>query len=209
MTSEKRAVIFTGGHCEAALLLPEDLSGDLIIAADSGWLTAKACGITPSVIAGDFDSSPIPDIPDAEIIRVPAEKDDTDTMLACNLAIGRGVNSLSIIGGTGGRTDHTFSNVFFLENLQSRGVKATITDGANRIRILHNEICTLPASHFFYFSLFSLERSTVTVRGCKYPLTNAVLTRDNPFAVSNEITGNAAEIQVSGAPVLLIESGAQ
>ena len=202
MKCEKRAVIFTGGHCEPSLLLPEDLSGNLIIAADSGWLTAKACGITPTVIAGDFDSSPIPDMPGAEIVRVPAEKDDTDTMLACNLAIGRGVNCLSVIGGTGGRTDHTFSNVFFLENLLHRGVKATITDGTNRIRILQNEVCTLPTSHFFYFSLFSLDRTTVTVRGCKYPLTNTVLTRDNPFAVSNEITADRAEITVAGKVIL-------
>ncbi len=209
MTFEKRAVIFTGGHCETSLLLPEDLAGTLIIAADSGWVTAEKCGVRPMIVAGDFDSSSVPHIPSAEIIRVPAEKDDTDTMLACHLAIERGMNRLSIIGGTGGRTDHTLSNVFFLENLLKQGVKATITDGNNRIRILHNETCTLPSSHFVYFSLFSLDSTRVTVRSCKYPLTDALLTRANPYAVSNEIDGTAAVIEASGAPLLLIESGAQ
>ncbi len=208
MSPEKRAVIFTGGHCDTSLLLPEDLVGDLVIAADSGWLTAKKCGTVPHIIAGDFDSSSVPHIPDAEIIRVPAEKDDTDTMLACNLAVDRGMNTLCIIGGTGGRTDHTLSNIFFLENLLRRGIKAVITDGNNRIRILQNEVCVLPKSRFFYFSLLSLDRTIATAQGCKYPLTDATLTRDEPYAVSNEITDAAATITAAGAPLVLIESGA-
>ncbi len=205
-----RAVIFTGGFCDTSLLTAEELTADLYIAADAGWHAAKKCGIRPHIAAGDFDSADVPPADFAgEIIRVPAEKDDTDTMLACELAIDRGARDILILGGTGGRLDHTLNNVFLLENLLSRGVRAWLTDGENRIRILQNEMLTLPRTRFRYFSLLALSDAAVTLGECRYPLSDAPLTRDNPYAVSNEITGDAAQIRVCGGPVLLIESDAR
>jgi len=202
----RTAVIFTGGHCRCEYLSPEDLSADLIIAADAGRLTAEKCGVRPHIIAGDFDSSACPDADGAEIIRVPAEKDDTDTMLACELAIARGARKLRIIGGTGGRIDHSLSNLFMLENLRRRGLHAMLCDGENCARVLWGESVTLPRSTYRYFSLFALDDAFVTLRGCKYPLTDAPLSRALPYAVSNEITADAAEITVIRGPVILIES---
>lgn len=202
-----RAVIFTGGFCNVSLLTAEELAADLYIAADAGWHTAKALGIKPHIAAGDFDSSDIPPESFAgKIIRVPAEKDDTDTMLACELAIKQGVRDILILGGTGGRLDHTLSNVFLLENHLSRGIRTCVTDGENRIRVLQEENIILPRNRFRYFSLMALTEATLTLRGCKYPLTDAPLTRANPYAVSNEIIDDAANITVCGGPVLLIES---
>ena len=200
------AVIFTGGHCDVSLLTEEDLRGDVYIAADAGRLTAEKCGIAPDVIAGDFDSSPVPADTKAEIIRVPAEKDVTDTMLACDLAISRGANALRILGGTGGRIDHELSNLFLLENLHLRGIRAVLCDGINRIRLIEKESRSLSRSAFRYFSLLALDDARVTLHGCKYPLTDAPLKRSLPYAVSNEITADAAQITVDGGSVFLIES---
>ncbi len=207
--THKRALIFTGGRCETELLSADELCADLIIAADAGWLSAKKCGIRPDCIVGDFDSSPVPsDADGAEIIRVPAEKDDTDTTLACNIAIDRGATEILLIGGTGGRLDHTLSNIFLLESLEKRGIRLTITDGANRARLIKEETVTLPSSRFRYFSLFSLGTSVISLCGCKYPLDRASLARTDLFAVSNEITSDAALVTVAGDAVLLIESDA-
>ena len=203
------AVIFTGGYCNTELLPPEFRNGDFYIAADSGRLTAEKCGVHPHIIAGDFDSSDTPtNCGKAKIVTVPAEKDYTDTMLACELALEQGYSQLLILGGTGGRIDHTFSNVFLLEGLQKRGVTAVITDGENRIRLLKNETFRLCKDRFSYFSLFALEDARVTVEGGKYPLADALLTRDNPYAVSNEFNGNEVVLSVSGGAVLLMESDA-
>ena len=200
------AVIFTGGECDTALLTPDEYAGDLIIAADAGYRTAKKCGVRPHIIAGDFDSSPVPADTGAEIIRVPAEKDDTDTMLACDLAIERGASVIRILGGTGGRIDHTLSNLFLLENLHRRGVRASLCDGRNRICLLENESRTLSRCRYHYFSLIALSDAWATLSGCKYPLTDAPLTRALPYAVSNEIAEEQAHIAVRGGPVFLIES---
>lgn len=207
MDKQFRAVVFSGGFCRAEQITPEELRADLTVAADAGRLTAEKCGITPQIVAGDFDSSAFPQDYPAEIVRVPAEKDDTDTMLACDLAIRRGASEILIVGGTGGRIDHTLSNLFLLENLRERGVYAMLCDGENRVRLLQNETCTLHRTHYTYFSLIALGDATVTLTGCRYPLTDAPLRRALPYAVSNEISGETAEITVSGAPVFLIESG--
>ena len=202
------ALIFVGGHCRTDRISPSMLTADLIIAADSGQITAEKCGVPPHIIAGDFDSSDLPKNTAAQIIRVPAEKDDTDTMLACDIAIRHGARKITVLGGTGGRIDHSLSNLFLLEKLKQDGIEAVLCDGDNRARILSNETVRLLPEGFRYFSLIALERSTVTVAGCKYPLTEADLHRAHPYAVSNEIVGDAAEITVAGGPVLLIESDA-
>ncbi len=203
----KRAVILTGGECHterllASGILPEDA---LVIAADSGYLKAKPLGLKPHIMVGDFDSIPAHAMPtDAEvpeIITAPAEKDETDTMLACEIAIARGCTSILIAGGFGGRCDHELSNIFWLENLKLRGVDAVMTDGNGQISVIRDETVTLPRCGG-YFSVFSLDECTVTLSGCKYPLDNAVLRRFLPYAVSNEITADSAVVTVEGTAIL-------
>jgi len=98
-------VIFCAAEFDAlARPLEKD---DYIIAADGGWLACRKTGITPDLLLGDFDSLRTrPDFPN--ILRVPVEKDDTDTMLAVKTGLERGETEFHIYGGMGGRrTDHT------------------------------------------------------------------------------------------------------
>ncbi len=204
----RTAWIVTGGHCRADAFSRGDPAPDLLLAADAGWKTAHAAGLVPDLVCGDFDSSETPGTvwPHVPLYRVPAEKDDTDTMLACDLACLAGAKELVVFGGTGGRIDHSLSNLFLLEHLRRRGADARLTDGDNRVRLLENETLLLRPAGYRYFSLIALDRALVTLRGCKYPLEEGVLTRALPFAVSNEITCGQAEITVRGGGVFLIES---
>ena len=93
---------------------------DLIIAADSGYNNASRLGVRPGLLLGDLDSIDrkklAPDeLEHIEKIIVPAIKDDTDTQLAVDTALSRGADKIYIIGGLGGRLDHTLSSVFLLE----------------------------------------------------------------------------------------------
>ncbi len=205
----RTAWIVTGGHCRTDVFSRGDPVPDLILAADAGWKTAHAAGLVPDLVCGDFDSSETPGSvwPRVPLFRVPAEKDDTDTMLACDLACLAGAKELVVFGGTGGRIDHSLSNLFLLEGLRRRGVNARLTDGDNRVRLLEDETFLLRPAGYRYFSLLALDRALVTLRGCRYPLEEGVLTRALPFAVSNEITEGEAEITVRGGAVFLIESG--
>lgn len=199
-----RAVIYTGGDACLEKISEDDRRGDYVIAADCGMQKTLLCGVTPDLLVGDFDSMEIPEkYRDIPVFRMPAEKDETDTMTAAEVAIRKGATELFIIGGTGGRTDHALSNIFLLENLRRRGVKTELCDGDNRIRVLLDETVTLPFRSYRYFSILALEDCRATVRGAKYPLTNAPLTRGNPYAVSNEIVDGGATVAVSGCAVLI------
>ena len=208
----KKAFIYTGGtvFCEFVTEKPE--AGDLVIAADAGYLTAQKMDITPDVLLGDFDTLGVENIPDGiECLRVPAEKNDTDTQLAVSTAIERGAKEIVIVGGLSGRLDHTLSTLAILEDLWERKndrIYATLTDGKNRVRFLRNSGTILPRSQYRFFSLIAADDVVkgVTLEGCKYPLKNGRISRRHQWAVSNEIVGNCTLIEIRRGGVWVIES---
>lgn len=210
------AYIFTGGKLavgsmdELGLHMSE---ADLIIAADSGYNNASRLGVRPGLLLGDLDSIDrkklAPDeLEHIEKIIVPAIKDDTDTQLAVDTALERGADEIIIIGGLGGRLDHTLSTVFLLEYIKDKGARGVITDGRNRVQIMESgEELTIKRG-YKYLSLVGLTDTCegVSISGVFYPLKDAVLERKYAFAVSNEITADAAEISLSKGILLVIES---
>ena len=56
-----RCIIFCGRPVEETDLLGlRREAGDLVVGADSGYLTARRLGFPPDLILGDFDSAPMP-----------------------------------------------------------------------------------------------------------------------------------------------------
>ena len=205
-----KTYILTGGviHPDNIHITPAE--GDLIIAADSGLNNAKTLDLAVNAVVGDYDSlGHTPEV-DAgvEVITVPTEKDVTDTQLAVELALARGSTEIIIIGGLGGRLDHTLSNLAILEDLADKRVRAVIEDGQNRARLLRNDSTILPRSGYTYVSLLALDPlcKGVEIEGVKYPLKGAKLERKFQYAVSNEITGNCCFISVRKGSLLIVES---
>ena len=205
-----KAFIYTGGE-----ILPKHISecpteDDLVIAADGGYHNAQKMGVTPNLLLGDFDSlkkgEKIPD--GVEILQVPAEKDDTDTQLAVQVALEKGAKELVIVGGLDGRLDHTLSNLAILEDLYEKNIRAVITNGQNRARFIRNSGVILLREHFRYFSILAADPllKGVSVDGCKYPLKKAKLQKTRQYAVSNEIVGNCALIEIKKGGAWVIES---
>ena len=208
----KTAFIYTGGTVFDEYVIEKPEKGDLVIAADAGYLTARRLGITPDVVLGDFDTLGEANIPDGiECLRVPAEKNDTDTQLAVQVAIDRGAGEIVIVGGMSGRIDHTLSTLAILENLWERKagrIYATLTDGKNRVRFIRSSGTILPRSQYRFFSLIAADETVkgVTLEGCKYPLKNGRISRRHQWAVSNEITGNCTLIEIKRGGVWVVES---
>ena len=219
------AYIFTGGKLavgsmdELGLHMSE---ADLIIAADSGYNNASRLGVRPGLLLGDLDSIDrkklAPDeLEHIEKIIVPAIKDDTDTQLAVDTAISRGADEIHIIGGLGGRLDHTLSSVFLLEYIADRGAGAVMTDGQSRVRVMKTAgepvSLMIPKTFdgengFKYLSVVPLtdECEGVRISGVFYPLDGVTLERRYSYAVSNEITSDHAEITLEKGTMLVIES---
>ena len=215
-----RAVIYTGGE-----ILPDRVAfrtspDDLVIAADTGLRAGLTFGARPALLLGDLDSLGVPagerpaGLPaGTEILRVPAEKDDTDTQLAVSVALERGADEMLIFGGFGGRPDHSLANLAILEDLARRGVPALLDSGRARARFVLPEAgtVTIPReARFRYLSLLPAgERSVgVTLSGVRYPLSDAVLYRRRAgYSISNEITAPAAALSLRSGPLWVMEAG--
>jgi thiamine pyrophosphokinase len=198
----KKFVIIIGGECETSGIPSDIFDGAFIIAADSGYDTAKKLGVVPHLLVGDMDS--ISEVPsDVEIYRVKAEKDDTDTMLAISIARSRGADEIILVGGGGGRLDHLLSNIFMLESLADEGIRHRMYDGINEAFVLSDGEVTLRKLGG-YFGLIAIEDSTVSASGCKYPLSEAPLKRILPYAVSNEVIGTEAKISIKGKVIVIL-----
>ncbi|MDR1467747.1 MAG: thiamine diphosphokinase [Spirochaetaceae bacterium] len=83
---------------------------DLVVAADSGLVTAEEAGVKPDWVVGDMDSladlSRLDRYPPERVRRFPRDKDLLDTEIALNLLWDEGCTDIVLIGGGGGRLDH-------------------------------------------------------------------------------------------------------
>lgn len=204
----KRAFVYTGGEIFPEYITERPEEGDIVIAADSGYNSAKNMGVKVNLLVGDFDSlsGELPnDVP--EILQVPAKKDLTDTQLAVEKAVEMGAQDIIIIGSTSGRLDHTLSTLAILESLWERHLRGTLVSGQNRISFIKNTNHIVLRSGYKYFSLIATDVARgVSIEGAKYPLKNKTLDRKLQFAVSNEIEGNAALVTVKKGGLFIIES---
>lgn len=207
-----KALIITGGECAPNVKIPDH---DFCVAADCGFVKAVTHGIFPDIIVGDFDS--VDGMPDeyidpktgksSDIFRHPAKKNETDTMLAVDYAVEFGATELYIIGGLGGRADHTMSNVFLLESLAEVEIPAILTDGMSELRVVcEHETVHIPHGEYKYFSTLALDNCVISVTGCAYPLKRKELHRSYAYAVSNETLEGGADVTCHTGKLLLIRS---
>jgi len=196
-------------------LLPAT-SSDFIICADGGYELALAHGIVPHAVIGDADSGKMSALVNKntsvlispEFVHFEQEKDVSDTFLCVEHAITLGFADIAIIGGIGGRLDHTISNIQTIAKFSSADVKITMRDEANFITIVSNSSITIKKEENFSLSLFSFSDfcSGITTTGLYYPLENATLQNAYPLGLSNEFVNEVATIEVTQGKLLVIMS---
>ncbi len=201
----KPCLIISGGRQGP---IPELYKNSYVIACDKGVAYAQAQGVAPDLVMGDFDSygGPLPQ--GAEAIRLPPEKDDTDTMFAVKTALERGFTDLTLCCALGGRLDHLYANLQAAAYAAGQGARCVIADEENWITVLKDGSMLLPRREGFSLSLFAVSDTCqgVTVTGAKYPLKNAVLTNSFPLGVSNEWAEEEAVVEVREGTLLVILS---
>lgn len=180
---------------------------DFVIAVDGGLGYCTALRIEPDLILGDFDSvgereaetiASLQAQDSRRLVRLPREKDDTDTIAALKEGLRRGYTEFRIYGGMGGRFDHTFANIQALLFLRNHGAKGCLADSVGEMHILKNEKICFPRGRKGILSLFSLveESRGVTIEGMKYLLDQATVRNDFPVGISNEFIGEEASVAV-------------
>lgn len=184
-------------------------SADYIIAADGGQNRAREFGLQPDCVIGDFDSTTLNEDFDCLYITYPAEKDLTDTEAALTHALEKGCRNVILLGGMGGRLDHTMGNIGLLDKYYSAFDRMEFIDGKNKMELLKDSGRTLKRdARYKYFGLVSLnaEASGIDIRGAKYELTGASLERASTLGVSNEFSEDTVEIYVREGTLLIVRS---
>lgn len=203
----KRCVIIGGaditGYKRISSLLHRE--NDFYIVCDCGLRHCDHLEIIPELIVGDFDSYPRPET-NSEVIALPKEKDDTDTVYAVKEAVKRGFRDFLIIGAVGNRLDHSLVNVYTLCYLQHLGCHAELADDYSTMEIVTDTAC-IPDC-YSYFSLLAIDGKVtgINISDAKYTLNNAELTPEYQYCTSNEvISGATAKVSIKSGRLLLIK----
>jgi thiamine pyrophosphokinase len=205
------ALVLTGGAW------PEDAratelvkTASLIVCCDGAAKHARRLGIVPHVLIGDMDSIEEEDhawmrAKGVHEVRLDRKKDETDTEAACHLAITRGAQRVALIGGLGGRTDHSLGNIQCLWMLHSEGVDARIESNGEMALIVSSSLdlgrfCNLTFSLIPLLSPATVFRMT----GVRYPLTHALLPLGSTLGLSNVVESDSAQLTMQSGTALII-----
>ena len=184
-------------------------ASDLVIAADRGLENARQMGLSPSLLVGDFDS--LGWIPDGEnVVRLPVEKDVTDTAAAVAEGIKRGYTRFLLLGCTGGRPDHTYAAYQLLADLAAGGnFGVLIGDGFTVTALSDGSLC-FPPEEKGTLSVFAVggPAAGVDLSGVFYPLTDGTLDPTFPLGVSNSFVGKPVSVTVRRGTLLIFAEGA-
>lgn len=181
---------------------------DLVVAADGGVRRAREAGYEPDLLVGDWDSGGAPEEGIPSVTLVP-EKDLTDLQAALELCLQRGVRRVILAACLGGRLDQTMANLGLLEWFHQRGGEALAAEEGNLAMFWEgSEFILARDEHYKFLSIIPLDEtvSGVTLRGVKYPLTDAVIRRGDTLTISNEITEKFARLTAERGRALVIRS---
>lgn len=171
---------------------------DFVIAVDAGFSSLEAIGVMPDMAVGDFDSlGYLPPCP--RVSRHPVKKDKSDLELALDEAVSEGFDAVVVYGALSRRLDHTIANLQLFARYAEDGVRVTGVGDTFAVRLV-----TGPGS----FDLPPREGGTVSVlsasatargvveTGMLYSLDDEDLTDRTSRGVSNELTGEPANVAV-------------
>lgn len=190
---------------------------DKIIAVDGGLSAANLIGICPDIIVGDLDTVSMELVSLYEQKGISVEKlnpikDETDTHYAIKKLISMGVTDIDIIGGMGGRMDHTMQNVYMLKLAYESGVHAVMYDRVNKISVIKGKN-KLKRDELYgrYISFIQLEEPArdVTMTGFVYEVEHFDFdtAKEYRMGVSNEFKDDTATIEIGSGMFVMIEIG--
>jgi thiamine pyrophosphokinase len=189
----------------------------LVVAADGGALKAGALGLRPDVVVGDLDSLGVHDVErlrhdGVQVLAFPTGKDESDTELAVREAISRGAQRLRLVGALGGRrVEHSLANVLLLTMPELAELDVAIVDGASTLRVMGTrggDRFEVHGEAGDYVSLLPLSEVVdgVTTGGLAYELAGEALRQGPARGLSNELTGQRAQITTRAGRLLVVHT---
>lgn len=194
--------LITGGRAPAADWLAKSLRGELW-AIDHGVDLCYAMKRVPDFLLGDADSASAAAWDWALAAGVVSEhfnakKDLTDTQLALSkIKASSPAAFVLLTGAFGGRFDHAMSTIF---SCAFSGIPMILADEKEACFFLHetDSLSFTALKKPKAISLLSLtgECRGIFIDGAEWPLEDAILRQDSPYAVSNELAAGSSSFRV-------------
>lgn len=200
------ALILTGGDPP-----PQKLSNryikraEKVVAADSGFDQALKLSYMPDLVVGDMDSvvhtAELNDFPPERKKIWPREKDETDTELALRLLWQEGFREIAVLGGGGGRLDHTIGILSLFE----REIHPTVWLTDREMVVLVEDSFSIRTCIGEIVSVFTVGGQAAGLRseGLKWSLNGLTWTRGD-MGVSNETVAEEIFLEVKKGKILVI-----
>lgn len=199
-----KAIICTGGGAPSSIPPGFVEKDDFVIAADSGYDTAKRLGIPVHLWVGDYDSTLFSqEIQQLVHERSPRDKDESDTELAIKKAVSLGYASYCIIGGGGFRMDHLFATFSLFEQYGPPELWYTAYEMVHLVRGYHRfESLKAGRQVSFFPSSFSRD-AYITAKQLQWPLENYRLSMDS-LSLSNRTTDSFLDVFAKQGGLLFV-----
>ncbi len=179
----------------------------LIVAADSGFDTARALGVEPDLVVGDMDSignrQDIESLPSASVRIYPTDKDYTDTELGLQALADGGADRIIMIGGGGGRVDH-FIGILALFDRDSHpalwvlpNAEVHSVEGRWRMHGAEGEIVS--------FFPAGTDTCSMVSRGLKWQLDGLVWQKGDA-GVSNVVSDTRIEVDMLSGRLIMVRN---
>lgn len=178
-------------------------SADQLICCDGAADKLIAYGLTPHVIVGDMDSvSPEVSARYASIMHRSGDQENNDLTKAVHYCIEKGYPSVSILGATGIREDHTLGNISLMLEYYPRIEVQMLSDyGMFFLVRSGEEVKSFVGERISIFSVDN--RVRISSSGLKYPLNELRLSRW--FTASlNEATADRFTLKFESEQALIV-----
>ena len=208
-----RIIIFANGNLpnleKARTLLRSD---GFILCADGGTRHALALGLAPNVVIGDLDSISQDerrkiDAAGVEVIKFPADKNETDLELAIDHALTLNPSQILILAALGGRMDQTLANIALVADPQLSTFDIRLTDSVEEIFFCRNQAKVEGRSGDIVSLIpWQGEVTGVFTENLRWHLHHETLYPDKTRGISNEMTADVATISIKSGLLLIVHT---
>lgn len=208
----RRAIVLASGDCPENLpaeVVPQEF--DQVVCVDGGLVHCLAMGWTPTLLIGDFDSTPAdlllrPDVHSVARLSFPPSKDASDLELALDTLEQGGIDEVVILGVSGGRTDHMLFNWLLVARkpwpFSLRLIDDTV-DAQYVDAMRPYDVVAMPGTTFSLLAMTTCE--AITTQGLEYPLSDAHIALGSTLGLSNVSTGGRVRVSMESGTLLILQ----
>jgi thiamine pyrophosphokinase len=208
----KRAIVFVNGSCTAVEIGLADLNNnDYFVCVDGGVRHCVAAGFQPKLVVGDMDS-----INDAHTTKLKdsntehltfrSDKDASDLELTLHHLSTLPIESVVVLGASGGRTDHAFYNWLLIGSHYWPFAMRVIDSTVDAYCVNQSKPLNIFVTGNTVFSVAAVGSAAtgVCVHGALYPLDNAVLAVGSTLGLSNETNADKLHVSVEDGTAMVM-----